>query len=77
MHTHIFYFYFIIHRNQRITVLSIAVGSEVNYTEINCIASSPALVVNTTDFTTLPEIKEYLLTVVCDIPVGKIMLPPC
>ena len=74
---YVLYFFFIIHRNQGITVLSIAVGDKVNYTEINCIASSPALVVNTTDFTTLPQVQQYLVSVACDIPVGKIMQLPC
>ena len=58
-------------RNQGITILSIGVGSKVNYTEVKCIASNEDLVVNTTDFTSLPQIQDLLIAVACDIPVGK------
>ncbi len=55
--------------------MAIGVGDEVNHDELRCIASGPELVVNTTDFTTLPQLQESLVSVACDIPVREYSLP--
>ena len=60
-------------RNDRITIKAIGVGNVVSMEELDCI-SSPNQTETTKDFSTLPDIKNQLVDVACDIPVGKIHL---
>lgn len=57
--------------NAGITMISIGVGDKVNQTELQAIASNPKLAFNVSDFTGLHVIKDQLVSVACDIPVGK------
>ncbi len=57
-------------RNDRITIKAIGVGNVVSMDELDCI-SSPNQTETTKDFSTLPDIKNQLVDVACDIPVGK------
>ncbi len=54
-----------------ITIVSVGIGSRVNLTELKMIASNESLVYQASNFDSLGLITSQLVTVACDLPVGK------
>jgi len=54
-----------------ITMMAIAVGDKVNYTEVQGIASNSSYVYSVNNFNALEAIQKKIITAACDVTVRK------
>ena len=58
-------------KDKGITLISLGIGTDVDYNELLGIASSSDLVLTSISFDALDLIQEQIVTIACDIPVGE------